>query len=143
MFWDPRIGWHKTNFNLFYDCNKILDVGCGRGIFLESDFKRIIGIDRKHSFLKECVGRNFTVASADALTLPFKDQSFDGIYCAGVIEHFLPDDVNRLFLEMARVLKMGRLLVITTPLPSKEFWMIYAISGSIHRRQNYHIALLI
>jgi ubiquinone/menaquinone biosynthesis C-methylase UbiE len=122
LFHNPREDWHKKNFKLFTHSQKILDVGCGRGMFLGLAPDRIVGVDHNCNFLKECVNKGYSVISSQVLNLPFTEQSFDGIYCADLIEHFSPLDLRCLLMEMSRVLRVGGLLVIATPLPSKMFW---------------------
>jgi len=122
LFYNQRIDWHKANFNLLSDCKKILDVGCGRGLFIKFAPQRIIGIDRNWSSLKECAKEGYMVIKGDALRFPFAEQSFDGIHCADLIEHFSPSDTRSLLIEMLRVLKVGGILAVGTPLPSRMFW---------------------
>lgn len=122
LYYNPRIGWQKTNFSLFSGCKKILDLGCGKGTFIGLAPERIIGLDSNRLSLEECANKGYTVIKADALNLPFSDKSFDGIHCADLIEHFSPVDLRRLLIEILRVLKAGGFLVIATPLPSKMFW---------------------
>ena len=122
LFYNPRTAWHKANFNLFSDCKKILDLGCGKGLFIGLAPGKIIGLDTNWLSLKECKNEGYAVIKADALDLPFSDKSFDGIHCADLIEHFSPPDLRRLLIEIFRVLKVGGFLVIATPLSSKMFW---------------------
>ena len=49
----------------------------------------------------------------DVRDLPFADESFDGIYSMGTIEHF--DETERAVAEMARVLKQGGRAIIGVP----------------------------
>lgn len=122
LYFNPRLDWHKADLDLFSGCKKILDIGCGKGSFIELTPKRIIGIDRNWHSLKECLKKDCTVIKGDVLNLPFSSQSFDGAYCADLIEHFSPPDARSLLMEMLRILKAGGLLVVGTPLPSKMFW---------------------
>lgn len=122
LFYYPRKGWQKDNFKLFSGCKKILDLGCGKGSFAGLAPEKIIGLDANRISLKECADKGCAVVRADALSLPFREDSFDGVYCADLIEHFSPADLRRLLIEALRVLKTGGILVIATPLPSKMFW---------------------
>ncbi|HLC46531.1 MAG TPA: lysylphosphatidylglycerol synthase domain-containing protein [Candidatus Nanoarchaeia archaeon] len=56
------------------------------------------------------------LVNADGRRLPFKDSSFDLVYCSEVIEH-LPSAKDHAFLaeEIKRVLRPGRHCIITTP----------------------------
>ncbi len=55
------------------------------------------------------------VQHMDALDLRYEDESFDGIFSSGSIEHFgTLDNVARAAAEMSRVLKPGGVLVLST-----------------------------
>ena len=58
-------------------------------------------------------GAPVQVAVADVSALPFSDESFDGIYTMGTLEH-LPDP-ERAFAEIARVLRPGGLAIVGVP----------------------------
>ncbi|OGX23087.1 MAG: hypothetical protein A3K54_04435 [Omnitrophica WOR_2 bacterium RBG_13_44_8] len=122
LFYNPRLDWHKINSNLFPIQGRILDVGCGDGLFIGLAPKRITGLDLDRHSLKGCIRKGYRVINGDALQLPFKDQSFQCVHCADLIEHFLPHDARRLLMEMLRVLEVGGFLTVATPLPSKMFW---------------------
>ncbi len=47
--------------------------------------------------------------------LPFQNDSFDGVFCEHVIEHFTYEDVVRLCSEIARILKPGGVARIVVP----------------------------
>ena len=55
----------------------------------------------------------YLVQVGDALMLPFKDNTFDRVICAEVMEHV--DDDNLACSELARVLKPGGAMAITVP----------------------------
>ena len=50
--------------------------------------------------------------------LPFEDNSFDGIWSLGIIEHFL-DGYDAIAREMQRVLREGGYLFLTFPAMTK------------------------
>lgn len=88
----------------------VLDIGGSTGIidnYLSSYFGRIIGIDinyfsiqhAKNTYKKD----NLAFYLADALNLPFSNESFDVVICSHIYEH-VPDS-NKLFEEIFRVLK--------------------------------------
>ncbi len=47
--------------------------------------------------------------------LPFKDATFDRVYCSHVLEHFSYSDLRRLLLEVGRVLTPGGQFLIAVP----------------------------
>jgi len=123
LYFDQRLIWHKRNYARLASSGKILDVGCGRGDFALIAPERIIGLDyNKHSlYIAKERGVHYLVC-ADALRLPFRDQSFENVHCADLIEHFTPGDVVTLLEELYRVLQKKGILLISSPMPTKEFW---------------------
>ena len=71
-----------------------IDIGCGRN-------KRdgFIGIDLDEKTNPDIV--------ASALDLPFENNSVDEIYSAHLVEHFNPEEAQKFFDEIYRVLKNG------------------------------------
>src|SRR5204863_7761238 len=73
----------------------VLDVGCGRGEFLELMRERGVGargIDVNGAMVEVCRGKGLQAETADALTylrgLP--DASLGGLFAAQVVEHLEP-----------------------------------------------------
>lgn len=60
-------------------------------------------------------GTNFFRGDITSTTLPWKDQTFDGITCMHLVEHL--HDVSNLLNEAFRVLKNGSSIYIETPHP--------------------------
>ena len=92
----------------------ILDAGCGSGQLLAELSKldhQLIGMDMSHEMLaltKKRVGaengqNNVELIAADIECLPFKDDTYDVVSTAGVIEYLQND--NKVLKEFARVLK--------------------------------------
>jgi SAM-dependent methyltransferase len=102
------------------DCRKtMLDVGCGLGYWIETfgkHFVTAIGMDCDMAGLKANRQRGLSdMVQASAFALPFADGTVDLIICSEVLEH-LPADMDRTALEcMARALRPGGRLIITTP----------------------------
>ncbi len=97
---------------------KILDVGCGRGEMVfacKQKGAKAFGIDFSFNALK--FGKKLglkNLVQADAISLPFKNNSFDKIVFLEVIEHIPKELEHQLLSELNRVLKKNGLLVITT-----------------------------
>lgn len=86
----------------------LLDLGCGKGSFCNSAFKRglnVYGVDFSSVALKEARSFNQKInfVLSDAPSLPFKDGFFDYVVCLGSLEHF-SDKVSALH-QIHRVLK--------------------------------------
>lgn len=79
--------------------DRIVDVGCGRGAFLEARhprLDRVLAVDLREGMLRELRARHpqlrVVVASADRM--PFGDGAFDIALSNAVLEH-LPDAIRR------------------------------------------------
>lgn len=47
--------------------------------------------------------------------MPFEDETFDGIYDLGVIEHFTEDEIQQILMEFKRVLKKNGKICLFIP----------------------------
>lgn len=107
----------------------VLDLGCGEGrhvisAYVEEDVHSF-GVDLSLDDLKTTrdkfaefkephnEGKSFGLASANALELPFADDTFDKVICSEVLEH-IPDYRGAL-QEIERVLKPGGLFCASVP----------------------------
>jgi ubiquinone/menaquinone biosynthesis C-methylase UbiE len=90
---------------------KVLEVGCGTGTDLLQFAKHgsvATGVDvtaRHVELARARVGDRAQVYQADMRQLPFADNSFDYVYCHGVLHH--SDESARAVREMFRVLRPG------------------------------------
>jgi SAM-dependent methyltransferase len=108
----------------FFDgVRDVLDVGCGRGEFLDLLGERGIparGLDSNHEMAEVCRARGLDVAEADAVTYltALPDGSLGGLFAAQVVEHLPPAYLLRL-LELAfHKLRPGGRLVLETLNPA-------------------------
>ena len=102
---------------------KILDIGCGDGVWylwLRKKGIEVIGIDLSEHDLNKLRERaeklNLTpnALKADAQKMSFENGAFDKIYSISTFEHIQNDE--KVFMEAQRVLKPNGLLVISIPL---------------------------
>lgn len=103
--------------------DRILDVGCGNirdSRLLVKEGCKVWGIDNSIGMIMEAKKiaqkeglDNITILRESATHLPFPDEYFDKILCSEVIEHI--PEYQLCITEMARCLKRGGTLVITTP----------------------------
>lgn len=63
----------------------------------------VIGVDEAHTLLAAARDRVDAGVCANALALPFRDQSIDIVMCSQLLHHFADDDAERLLREMHRV----------------------------------------
>jgi SAM-dependent methyltransferase len=108
---------------LFDGHAEVLDVGCGRGEFLDLLAARGIaakGIDLNHEMAEGCRARGLDVSEADAVTYltALPDGSLGGLFSAQVVEHLEPPYLLQ-FLELAgHKLRPGGRLVLETLNPA-------------------------
>jgi len=86
---------------------KTLDIGCGPGYSLKYFDAGSVGVDMNPV-------HNPTVV-AYVTELPFKDGTFDNVYCSHVIEHNNTREGVMMLKEFERVLKKGGRLYLMTP----------------------------
>jgi len=101
----------------------ILDAGCGSFTytnFLKNYNDKIVCVDIFNPNMDEARKNNFLLASVE--NLPFKDNSFDYIFCLSVIQ--LIEDDARVINEFWRVLKKRGKLLFTVPTKRSIFWLL-------------------
>lgn len=96
-------------FAAFSKGNKTIDIACGEG-WIEKLNPEVIGVDFSENALHNAKknGAKFLVRAL-AESLPFKDDVFDVLICAGSLEHF--SNPQRALNEMSRVSKIQVLTV--------------------------------
>jgi ubiquinone/menaquinone biosynthesis C-methylase UbiE len=106
---------------------RVLDIGCGTGNYTTALHERglgMIGLDRSGLMLRtaRAKARHLPLVGADAADLPFGPRSFAGAICTLALHHFA--DLEAPFAEAARILRNGR-LVILTALPEQimRYWL--------------------
>jgi SAM-dependent methyltransferase len=106
----------------FRDRSPVLDIGCGRGEFLEllrDAGVEARGIDLDADMVEHCREEGLDVQRAEAVAyLPtLGDGSLGGIFCAHVVEHLAPPALFRLLELAAAKLRQRGLFVAETPNP--------------------------
>jgi ubiquinone/menaquinone biosynthesis C-methylase UbiE len=101
---------------------RVLEVGAGTGrdsVALAVRGARVVVLDyvpRSLEIVRENArqqGASVSVVCADARRMPFRDDTFDACFHAGLLEHFRqPEDILR---ENARVLARGGVLLVDVP----------------------------
>ncbi|MDO8862517.1 class I SAM-dependent methyltransferase [Haliea sp. E1-2-M8] len=105
---------------LFSGCHRVLDVGCGAGLFLQLLGEAGIpasGVERNPVIAEYGRGMGLDITTADALEFLEGDARFDGVYCSHFVEHLPIDGVERLLQGIARALLPGGVAVLVFPDP--------------------------
>jgi O-antigen chain-terminating methyltransferase len=104
---------------LFVRSHDVLDVGCGRGEFLQllrDAGVRARGIDLNHEMAALCRAAGLDVTEADALSYlrGQPDEALGGIIAAQVVEHLEPDYLIAFLDEAFRTLRRQSAIVLET-----------------------------
>jgi 2-polyprenyl-3-methyl-5-hydroxy-6-metoxy-1,4-benzoquinol methylase len=122
---------------------RVLDLGCGRGIFLEllrDGVMSCTGVDTNLEAAEECRQKGFPdVEVGDAIGYLKRKidagVSFDGVFCAHLIEHLQPEQAAEIICYSARLLSAGgRFVVITPNVANLEVWTNIFWMDPTHRR---------
>lgn len=104
---------------------RVLNVGCGTGGFnvvAAEHGARVVGADADAEAIAICALRRQgggAYVHAEAERLPFRERTFDLVYCFSVIEHVA--SVEASVAEMARVTRRGGCIYVHTP----NAWSLY------------------
>ncbi|MBI4836208.1 MAG: methyltransferase domain-containing protein [Candidatus Abawacabacteria bacterium] len=117
----------------FKDRHAVLDIGCGRGEFLELMRENSIeaqGIDLDKDMCDYCQKKGLKVSCEDLFVFLLRspDNSFDGIFSAQVIEHLDFEQLQRLMYLLQKKLMVGAKAVLETvnplcPVAHQHFYM--------------------
>ena len=103
----------------FVGSSDVLDIGCGRGEFLELLRDRGIaarGIDNNHEMVEVCKERDLICEETDALSflLAQPDTSIGGLFSAQVVEHLEPSYLLTLLDTAYLKLRPGAKIILET-----------------------------
>jgi ubiquinone/menaquinone biosynthesis C-methylase UbiE len=122
---DLIIPWALDDGDLGDD---VLEVGPGYGATTDVFRERVarltaveIDHDLASSLQQRLRGTNVTIVEGDASALTFEDDTFSGATCFAMLHHVSsPELQDRLFSEVARVVRPGGLFVASDSLPSED-----------------------
>lgn len=105
------------------DATSVIDVGCGPGLWHEflagmRPNCRWVGLDLSIGMASAATGFNRTpVSVADAVALPIADDAVDAALSVHMLYHVPPDEQRGALRELARVVRPGGPLIVTTNAP--------------------------
>lgn len=113
----------KQYLRFFHECKNVMDIGCGRGEFIEMLHQNGIGafgVEIDPDMVRECRAKSLNVADIDVVSY-LKIQleretpdSIDGIFSAQVIEHLYMDYLIEMLRLCYRILQPDRFIVLET-----------------------------
>jgi O-antigen chain-terminating methyltransferase len=108
---------------------KVLDLGCGRGEFLDLLRENGIegeGVDLNEQMIDICLDKGLNCRKGDILDRLAKapDGSLDGIFSSQVIEHLPPAYLKRLIETAYAKLALGGTIVLETVNPASVFALV-------------------
>jgi len=127
------VAQRQTAFLRYFEgCKNVLDIGCGRGEFLQTMREHGIGargVDLDETMVDYCHAKGLEVQLDDAFEYMEKldDASLDGIFIDQVVEHLEPSYLIRLLDLCFKKMKYGFYLIAETvnPLSFSSFANFY------------------
>jgi SAM-dependent methyltransferase len=129
-----------------YELKRVLEVGSGSGLisaFLAKQGFEVtlldispIAIDiAKKQFSQMQVSGSFVVS--DLFRMPFEPESFDLVWNAGVLEHFVGEDRLAALRAMANMTKKGGLVITYNPFAKAVFYRLGKWMGEKRRKWEF------
>ena len=118
----------------------VVELFCGRGNGLHAlsrlGFRNIEGVDLSPRLLAEYRGEARCYAG-DCRELPFVDKSKDAAIVQGGLHHLpvLPDDLERVFAELKRVLRPSGRVLFVEPWLTPFLRFVHVVSGNLLARR--------
>ena len=132
----------------FKKCKNVLDLGCGRGEFVEllqENGIGVKGVDLYSPYVEYCKLQNLPVEQGDALAYLRGQERVDGIFLGQVVEHLSTAQT----IELCRIaydkLEVGGYLIMETPNPTslaiytESFYMDPSHNRPIHPKTLQYI----
>lgn len=115
--------------------NKVLDVGCGTGLFTDCFKGEYTGIDINEEYIKKARAyKKGTFKTGDATALQFEDETFDLVFTLGVLHHLDAGSREKMLKEMRRVCKTGgHILIVDGLVPSNRLNIIGYVLAKLDR----------
>jgi 2-polyprenyl-3-methyl-5-hydroxy-6-metoxy-1,4-benzoquinol methylase len=133
----------RVYVEFFKEAPQVLDIGCGRGEFLELMTEagiRAKGVDLNLDMVLYCQEKGLDVVREEAYTYleSLPDESLGGLFAAQLVEHLEPTRIIELVNLCQRKLQPGGVLIFETPNPAcltvfaQSFYMDFSHIRPIH-----------
>jgi ubiquinone/menaquinone biosynthesis C-methylase UbiE len=125
--------------------DSILEVGFGSGLTflnLNGMYKKIYGLDLSCN-VKEIaqvfarLGVHPDLRNGNVLDMPYQDNQFDTVLLISILEHLKPEELDRAFSEIKRVLKPGGQVVYGVPVERPFMVAMFALLGHNIRKHHF------
>ena len=143
LYWDRLRRMLDLGKN--YGGTKILDLGCGEGVFLPAlskSFYQVYGLDINIRIAQEVVTyyklNNVQLFQSNFFDNSFDENFFDIISAASVLEHFA--DRDKLFMEILRLIVPGGYLIFSAPTETCFYQLGRKIFGYVKPDDHYFSA---
>jgi SAM-dependent methyltransferase len=122
-----------------------LEIGCGAaGLYtryLAENSSYLIALEIQQKYIEEARKRlsplnNISFVRANAIALPFQNNSFDFVMCSQVLEH-LEDDVG-VIRQINKIMKNGGRFVVGVPMPPEPIKICHEQFDG-HVREGYEL----
>jgi SAM-dependent methyltransferase len=105
--------WFSTRFA---GKRPILDLGPGRCWFTKQKPEDIIAVDNAPELVDHYRSQRIAIRLGNAYSIPFPQNSFQGVFCCWLLEHLAEPD--RAMLQIHRVLQPGGYACVIVPSPN-------------------------
>src|SRR5262249_43052545 len=118
---EDRVREHQKRYlGRFKNAENILDLGCGRGEFLEvarDAGLNALGVDSNAEFVALCKSKGLGAETSDIFSYltSVPDSTLGGVFCSHVIEHLSPADLPRMVQLLGQKTKPNAAVVFETP----------------------------
>jgi dolichol-phosphate mannosyltransferase len=99
----------------------VLNLGCGSNL-LADNLTYWVGVETKLKRLRRLARTHAQLVQASPEALPFADGAFEGLVCAGVLEHW-PERADTA-AELLRVVRQGGRICVSVPDSSRRRWRL-------------------